>query len=301
MLFLQSIFVLFAITLQCATVFAKVGPAQPPKPPKPTKASCGTSGCDVDMFNNNVPNFAFHVPNLGQLQLTNWVSPNNVINSGKLDTLYTTTNTFNTIKYGGFCGGSQKISSFQGAFVPVGVPDPSWIVNIPTGDLDAAGNLNPGTYKLDLTNGDLLAMNQAATACQNICSKTKNCKYTHYGWEAPAGWFCKLWTNAVCLDSLNNWWKPAPPALGAAMGAAPPINSGFGGGCRVTDTISTLTPLLNPGVSLAISPTTPFTASLPYLNPLSYTAANGIVASIKCDVVAGGLTPGWPTFGTTWV
>jgi hypothetical protein len=25
------------------------------------------------------------------------------------------------------------------------------------------------------------------------------------------------------------------------------------------------------------------------------------IASIKCDVPDGGLTPGWPTFGTVWL
>ena len=295
-------FSLLNLFLQLSQVEASpkvVVPGITPKPPKIVKAGCGTSGCDNDMFKSNVKNFGYHVPNGNQLPLSSWAT--NVMNDNRLATLHAPTNTLNVIKYGGFCAGSQKTLSFKGAFVPVGVADPSWIATIPSGDLSAAGLLKPGTYKIDVTTSDLLAMNDAATKCQNICSGIVNCKYAHYGWEAPAGWFCKIWTNAICTDSLNNWWKPAPPALGVSLGTAPPPVIAFGGGCRVTDTIDTATPYINPGVSFAISPTTPFTASLPYLNPAAYTAANGIVASIKCDVIAGGLTPGWPTFGTIWI
>ena len=303
---MYSIIVVSTIAFNCATVMAKVippggVPAPVPKAPKPIKVKlgCGTSGCDSDMFKTNVPNFGYHVPNLNQLPAADWAT--NVMNDNKLSTLHAASNTFNVIKYGGFCAGSQKTLAFQGAFVPVGVPDPSWIANIPAGDLDLVGNLKPGTYKLDLTAADLLTMNQATTACQNICKGIKNCKYAHYGWEAPAGWFCKIWTNAICTDPLNNWWKPAPPALGVDQGLAPPPVIAFGGGCRVTDTIATTTRYLNAGTSWAISPNTTYTPALPYLNPAAYTAVDGVVASIKCDVIAGGLTPGWPTFGTTWV
>lgn len=290
----------FINLLQLSYVLASPkGGVAVPKLPKPVKVKpgCGTSGCDTDMFKTNVKNYGFHVPNLNQLPVTSWIT--NAINDNKLATLHVPTNTLNVVKYGGFCAGSQKILAFKGAFVPVGIPDPSWIAKIPAGDLDLAGNLKPATYKIDVTQADLLAMNDAATKCQNICSGIIGCKYAHYGWEAPAGWFCKVWTNAVCIDAANNWWKPAPPALGVDLGTASPPVIPFGGGCRVTDTIATTTPLLNPGTSFAILPTTPYTASLPYLNPAAYT--NDIVASIKCDAVAGGLTTGWPTFGTIWI
>lgn len=289
-----------SLAFQSTFVLAKGGVPAAPKPkPIKVKPGCGTSGCDSDMFKTNSPNFGYHVPNLNQLTADVWST--NVINGNKLETLNRVSNTLNVIKYGGFCAGSQKIAAFKGAFVPAGIPDPSWIANVPVGDVDVSGNLKPGSYKIDITQADLLTMNNVATQCQNICKGIVNCKFAHYGWEAPGGWFCKTWTNAVCTDSLNNWWKPAPPAFGVDLGAAPPSVVPIGGGCRVTDTIATTTPLLNPGTSWGISPSTPYTLSLPYVSQASYTTADGIVASIKCDVAAGGLTLGWPTFGTIWV
>lgn len=290
---MHSQIIICLLAFQSAAVLAKGVPKPVVKP------GCGTSGCDSDMFKTNTPNFGYHVPNLNQLPANVWST--NVVNDNKLATFNTVSNTMNIIKYGGFCSGSQKIAAFRGAFVPAGVPDPSWISKVPASDLDVNGLFKPGTYKIDITQADLLTMNMAATKCQNICSGIANCKYAHYGWEAPAGWFCKVWTNAVCTDTLNNWWKPAPPAFGVDIGAAPPSIVSVGGGCRVTDTIATSTPLLKPTTSWAISLNTPFTGSLPYVSQTSYTAANGVVASIKCDVPIGGLTPGWPTFGTIWV
>jgi hypothetical protein len=265
------------------------------------KGGCGVSACDTDMFKKNVANFAYHVPNLNQLPLTAWSTLLNPVGANRMMTLNQASGITNIVKYGGFCSGGQKQVFFKGSFVPVGIPKPSWIAKIPAGDLDINGNLKVGSYKLDITATDLLTLNKAATACQNICKNTLNCKYASYGWEAPGGWFCKMWTNVICTDTIINWWKPAPPALPVVFGGVPPPTTGFGGGCRVTDTIAKTTALLQPGISLRISPTTPRLATLPYLNTASYTAVDGIVASIKCDITAAGTTPGWPAFGVAWI
>jgi len=266
------------------------------------KGGCGVSGCDTDMFTTNVANFAYHVPNLNQLPVTAWSTATiiNQVNGNKMSTLNVNGNA-NIVKYGGFCAGAQKQVFFKGAFVPVGVPNPSWVAKIPVGDLDVNGNFKIGSYKIDITAADLLTLNQAATECQNICKNNVGCKYASYGWEAPAGWFCKIWSSSICTDTANNWWKPAPPAASVIQGGTPPPTTGFGGGCRVTDTIAKSTQLLKPGVSLSISPTTPYLPTLPYLNAASYTALDGIVASIKCDITAAGTTPGWPAFGVAWI
>jgi len=287
--------IFYVLMMQIANVLAKNVPVVK------AKGGCGVSSCDSDMFNTNVPNFAYHVPNLNQLPVSAWSTLSNPVNSGKISTLFQATNAINVVKYGGFCAGGQKTIFFKGAFVPAGVPDPSWITKIPTGDLDSNGNFKIGSYKIDITQTDLLTMNQASTTCQNICKNTQNCKYASYGWEAPAGWFCKVWTSNICTDTSNNWWKPSPPAGAVIIAGPPPITTGIAGGCRVTDTIETTTQLLKPGISLSILSTTPYLASLPYLNAVSYTSASGIVASIKCDITAAGTTPGWPTFGTTWI
>jgi hypothetical protein len=297
------------LAIQANFVFSKVIPGPPPppkppklpKPPKPVKGGCGVSGCDSDMFKTNVANFAYHVPNLNQLSSTAWATVVNPVTSNKIETLDTVSGTINIVKYGGFCAGGQKQAFFKGSFVPVGVPNPSWVTNIPAGDLDVNGNFKIGSYKIDITATDLLTLNEAAKSCQNICKSNVGCKYASYGWEAPAGWFCKIWTSAVCIDTSNNWWRPAPPTVSVVSGQLPPPTTGLGGGCRITDTIAKTTALLNPGVSLSISPATPYLETLPYLNAASYTALDGIVASIKCDITEAGTTPGWPTFGVAWI
>ena len=132
------------------------------------------------------------------------------------------------------------------------------------------------------------------TSCKNITG----CKYASYGWEAPTGWFCKFYGTNICTDITQIFWKPAPNSLSVlTVGGPPPIVVPGFGGCRITDTIPTTTPFLIPG-STIISPITAYTTTLPYLTP----PATGPIASIKCDVPAGGgLTPGWPTFGTVWL
>lgn len=298
-------FSLFAI-IAFREVFAKVIPPGPipvpvPKPPpapKPPKV-CGTSFCDSDMLLSSAANGAWHVPNLNQLPVTGpaiWAT--NIVNDAKLSTI-DIAGTSN-VKYGGFCAQSQKTLFFMGAFVPAGIPDPSWVANIPTGDLDVNKNLKVGTYKFDVTAADLKAMNDGAASCQALCKARAGCNYGSYGWEAPAGWFCKLYSKGICTDATTIWWKPAPPALGVTtLGGVAGSTVGFAGGCRVTDTISSATPYLS-ATSFAISSTTPYTVQLPYLQPAAYTTANGIVSSIRCDSI-GALTPGWPTFGTVWV
>jgi len=291
------------ISLCLMTVFSKVVAPVSPVAINPTKALkvCGTSLCDSDMIVKNANNGVWHLPNLIQVPtgLDQWSS--NKVGDAKM----TTINTIGTsnIKYGGFCAQSQKTIFFMGAFVPAGIPDPSWIAKIPVGDLDSTKNFKGGlSYKIDVSKDDIVNMNQAASTCKAMCSARSGCNFASYGWEAPGGWFCKLYSSGICTDPTTMWWKPAPPAFSVnSLGGIASSTAGFAGGCRVTDTISTTTPLLNPGISLSISPTTAYTAQLPYLNPVSYTSVDGIVTSLKCDVIAGGLTPGWPTFGTLWL
>ena len=255
---------------------------------------CGTSFCDVDLLTPNaIAAGTWHVPDINSLPATSWNT--NQVHAGTLTTIVGTS--VSKIKYGGFCSGIQKSLSFLLSTVPnPPIAAPSWIANIPAGDVDASGSYIGGfSYKIDVLAADITAMNAAAAFCKNDCFNTPGCKYASYGWEAPAGWFCKKFTVGACLDTVL-WWKPAPPTLGTgALGGASGA-SGTIGGCRITDTIATNTPFLNAGSS-KIAQTTPYTASLPFLTaPVGTT----IVGSVKCDVV-GGITAGWPTFGTVWL
>ena len=201
------------------------------------------------------------------------------------------------------CPATQKSIYFLGNAIPVGISAPSWIAKIPAGDLDITGLFNPGlSYKIDVMYADIVAMNAAANFCKTACKGVLGCKYTSYGWEAPGGWFCKFYGTNICTDITQIYWKPAPNALSVLTvgGPAPLVVPGFGG-CRITDTIPTTTPFLIPGSSI-ISPITAYTATLPYLVGVAPLSTVSPIASIKCDVPAGGgLTPGWPTFGTTWI
>ena len=258
---------------------------------------CGTSFCDVQMLTLNAAT-VYHVPDISVLPKATW--NNNVVNAGVLTTVYTTIPVGTSrIKYGGFCAQAQKTLYFLGSFPPPAtIPAPSWIANIPVGDL-LSGVLKAGfTYKLDVTVQDIKNMNNGASTCKTTCINTPGCKYASYGWESPAGWFCKLYSTGICTDSIITYWKPSLPALPVLTvgGPAPTTIPGNVGGCKITDTISTTTPYLSSG-TFAISPLTAYTVALPYLTaPVS-----GIVTSIRCDVAAGGLTPGWPTFGTVWI
>ena len=267
------------------------------KPGKTIKV-CGTSFCDSDMLSSSARHGAWHVPNLVKMNSqTAWAS--NVVNGEKIITV-TNLGTSN-VNFGGFCSKSQKTTYFLGAFVPVNIAAPSWVANIPAGDLDLLGDLVSGaSYKLDVTVDDITAMNNMATFCQTTCINTKNCNYGQYGWE-DGSWFCKLYSKGICTDSLNMWWRPSTPGFPVtSVGGKVTSTAGFSGGCRVTDTVSVDTPYINPGVSLAISPNTPYTLTLPYVNQQSYTRADNIVASIKCDV-SEGVAPAWPTYGTVWI
>ena len=275
-----------------------VGGAVPVKPPKPLKI-CGTSFCDSHMFIPNGNNVAYHVPNINANAASVWSS--NPVHSGVLTTTLTTGTS--RVKYGAFCAQAQKSIYFLGNAIPasVGIKDPSWVAKIPAGDLDILGGLNAGlTYKLDVILDDIISMNAVTNFCKNACKSVVGCTYTSYGWEAPGGWFCKFYGTNICTDTTQIFWKPAPLALSVLTvgGPAPLVIPGFGG-CRVTDTIPITTPFLIAGSSI-ISPITAYTTALPYLTgPLSTTNP---IASIKCDVPAGGgLTPGWPTFGTVWL
>lgn len=293
---------LFILGMLTATVFGKKG-GRPTivNPTKPGKviAVCGTSFCDSDMLLTNAKHGAWHVPNLMQLNsATAWVG--NVVNGESIVT--TTALGKSNVKYGGFCSKSQKTIYFMGSSVPVGIADPSWISKIPAQDIDILGNFVAGfSYKLDLTVNDMKAMNDASTYCQTTCMNTKGCVYGSYGWEAGT-WFCKLYSKSICTDSTSMWWIPAAPGLPVnSVGGKLQTVAGIAGGCRVTDTIPKNTPYLNPGVSLAVSIITSYTISLPYTNIAEYTDVNGIVASVKCDVLEGGLVPSWLTYGTVWV
>lgn len=283
------------ILLVSSIVDGKKGVPNPPKLPKPLKI-CGTSQCDSDMMTPNGNIGGWHVPDLNNLPVTAWA--NNNVNYGKLVT--SNLGLTSVVKYGGFCSGGQKTVYFKGS-TALALPDPSWIATIPATDLDVAGDLKAGfTYKLDVKASDLTLMNQVASVCQAQCKSTLGCNFVHYGWEQPAGWFCKFYSANIC-NAQESWWKPAPPALSVSvLGGAITEAIGVSGGCRVTDTISQDTSLLTIG-SLAIASTVPYTAALPYLIPTSYTRVDGNVASIKCDATAGALTPGWPTFGTIWI
>ena len=263
------------------------------KPPK----VCGTSFCDSHMFIPNGNVVAYHVPNINAESASTWSS--NHVHSRVMTTTLTTSTS--RVKYGAFCSQAQKSIYFLGNAIPVGINDPSWVAKIPAGDLDILGGLNPGlTYKLEVTLADVISMNAATNFCKNACKNVVGCKYTSYGWEAPGGWFCKFYGTNICTDTTQIFWKPAPNSLSVLTvgGPAPLVIPGFGG-CQVTDTIDINTPFLIPGSSI-ISPLTTYTTTLPYLTgPLSTTDP---IASIKCDVPAGGsLTPGWPTFGTVWL
>ena len=258
---------------------------------------CGTSFCDIQMLTLNSPN-VYHVPDISILPNTVW--NNNVVNAGVLTTVSTTVPIGTSrIKYGGFCAQAQKTLYFLGSFPPPNaIPGPSWVTKIPAGDL-VTGLLKAGlTYKLDVTVQDIKNMNVGASTCKTTCMNTPGCKYASYGWEAPAGWFCKLYSTGICTDNVVTYWKPALPALNVlTVGGPEPITiPGNVGGCRITDTISTTTSYISTN-SCAISPLTQYTATLPYLTA----PASGIVTSIRCDVAAGGITPGWPTFGTVWI
>lgn len=293
-------FKLIFLGMLTTAVVCKNGAPTIAKPGKPGKTItvCGTSFCDSEMLSGNAKHGAWHVPNLMQLNsATAWVG--NVVNGAKITT--TTALGKSNIKFGGFCSKSQKTVYFMGSTVPVGIAAPSWVTNVPNVDLDILGNFLPGfSYKLDVTAADMKAMNDAATYCQTTCMNTKGCNYGDYGWEAGS-WFCKLYSKAICTDSTGMWWRPATPGLlVTSVGGAVGSSAGLAGGCRITDTIPKNTAYLNPG-SIAISLTTAYTQTLPYTDPLSYTSADGIVASIKCDVLDGGLVPSWPTYGTVWV
>ena len=271
-------------------------PNPPPPPPVKPPRICGTSFCDSDMLTANANLGPYHVPNVNILLPVAWSS--NTVNSGVMIT--TTGLGTSKVKYGGFCSGAQKSIYFLGSFVPAAIAAPSWIAKIPVGDLDGAGSFFPGlSYKIDVTGGDITAMNSAAAFCKTTCASTLGCKYGSYGWEAPAGWFCKLYGTNICTDTTQIFWKPAPLALPVlTVGGVPPLSIPGFGACRITDTIPTTTQFLLTGSS-RISSLTAYTATLPYLTSPQ---PAGIVASIKCDVPAGGgLTPGWPTFGTVWL
>jgi len=271
----------------------RAGGVKPPAPPAPPK-KCGTSFCDIEMSILNANNGVWHIPNINSLPATSWST--NTVGSGEMVTINLGTS---RVKYGGFCAAAQKSLFFLGGFVPAAIPEPSWIVTLKATDIDAAKNFIGGfSYKIDVTLADITSINSAATFCKTTCTGTTGCKYATYGWEAPGGWFCKIYGSGVCTDSTQMWWKPAPPALSVTtLGGAVPPNAIIGGGCRITDTIPITTPLLNLN-SNKISPTTPYTVTLPYLTaPVTGT----VVGSIKCDVAVGGITVGWPTFGTIWV
>jgi hypothetical protein len=287
-MFFQKFIVCFLIVLtvlpvpkvECKGPKPPKPPPPPPKPPKPLKV-CGTSFCDDDMKTQaNLNGLAWHVPNLnGGLPSSVWQT--NVVNSGTMKTVSTSTS---FAKYGDFCSKAQKSLFFLGSVIPnVVIPNPSWISTIPARDLDINGNLVSGfSYKLDVREVDLVSMNTMASFCKKACSLKIGCSYAAYGWEA-GGWFCKMFSKAICVDTTDMWWRPAPNIIS-------------GSSCRVTDVISPNTPFLAPG-SLAIAQTTPYLTTLPYLLPTSYSPVGGVVASIKCDVFDGPNTPGWPTFG----
>jgi hypothetical protein len=258
----------------------RAGGVKPPAP-APVPKKCGTSFCDAEMSILNANNGIWHVPDIKSLPATAWST--NVVGSNEITTINLGTS---RVKYGGFCAGAQKSLYFLGSLVPAAIPAPSWIATLKPADVDAGKNfLGGASYKIDVSSTDISSINSAASFCKTSCIGIAGCKYATYGWEAPGGWFCKLYASGICTDNTQMWWKPAPPA--------PAI---IGGGCRITDTISTTTPVLAAN-SNKISPTTPYTASLPYLTA----PATEIVASIRCDVIAGGITAGWPTFGTVWV
>lgn len=268
--------------------------------PRATATKCGTSFCDADMFKVNAPIGSWHVPNLNNFGAGTWGATK--VNYGKVVT--TRPAGTSIVKYGGFCSGVAKTAAFLGSIAPVGIPDPSWISNIPAGDLDAAGNFKQGaSYKIDVRLSDIQTVNQIASMCQNACASTVGCKYTSYGWEyPPGGWFCKFYTADVCSSTTTMFWSPAAPAFSVStVGGSNVELSGFGGGCRMTDTISQDTPFLSPGTSLAVAPSTSFTANLPYVQTASYSRADGVIASIRCDVTEAGVSPGEPTFGTVWI
>lgn len=271
------------------------GTAKQPKPPK----VCGTSYCDNHMFISNGNNVLYHVPNRNIKSAAAWTG--NSVNSGVMTTTLTTGTS--RVKYGGFCAQAQKSIYFLGNAIPVGIAAPSWIAKIPVGDLNLEGSFNPGlSYKIDVMYSDIVSMNAVTNFCKTACKGVLGCKYTSYGWEAPGGWFCKFYGTNICTDTTQIFWKPAPNSLSVLSvgGPAPIVIPGFGG-CRITDTIPTTTPFLIPGSSI-ISPITAYTATLPYVTALVPLSTTSPIASVKCDVPAGGgITPGWPTFGTTWL
>lgn len=297
-----------AATILSLLFFSGAINAKIPKPPV-TITKCGTSFCDGDMLKVNARIGAWHVPNLKSFTAATWSATK--VNYGKIVT--TRPAGTSVVKFGGFCAGATKTTAFLGSIAPVGIPDPSWWSKIPAGDLDSAtGDFKVGaSYKIDVTLADIVNMNQMATICQNACIGTTGCKYAAYGWEGPTpgaapgavfGWFCKMFTVDTCSNPVTMFWSPDAPAFPVtSIGGSSVELVGFGGGCRITDTISQTAPLLNPGISIAVAPTTPFTTVLPYVQAASYTRADGIIGSIRCDVVDAGTTPGSPTFGTVWV
>lgn len=263
-----------------------------PKPPKPPRI-CGTSYCDSDMLASNPIGNAYHVPDILSLSSVAWSG--NIVNGDGLTT--TTGAGVSRVKYGRFCSGAQKSIYFLGSVAPTSAT-PSWIGNIPLADLDIDGNLNGGfSYKLDVTQADVEAINSAATFCKTSCSGVAGCKYGSYGWEDGV-WFCKLYATNICLDETQVFWRMLSPlAIPVLTVGGPPTTTIPGGGsCRMSDTISSDTQFLFTG-SLRISPLTAYTTTLSYLNA----PVNGIVASIKCDAFDGPLTPGFPTYGTVWI
>lgn len=268
---------------------------------------CGKTLCDADMKLANSPIGAFHVPNLKQVSAavpaTAWST--NKVGSGKTETIVTTliATKKTTTKFGSTCAQAKKDPVFLGSGV-LALGAPSWIAKLSAAtDLDAAGNLIGGaTFKLDVLPSDLKLMNDAATASQAACRALVGCKYVTYGYEAGA-WFYKLFSNDFCVSPTgvgNPWFKAAAPATSPATVFGPvPNTNNLAGGCRVTDTIPINTPTLAANTK-KIAATTARTLNLPYLTLASYTLT-GPVASIKCDSPAGGITPGYPTFGVTWV
>jgi hypothetical protein len=265
---------------------------KPPKLPKPPRI-CGTSYCDSEMLVLNPVGKAYHVPDLLSLSSVAWSG--NIVNG---DVLTTTTGAgVSRVKYGRFCSGAQKSIYFLGSVAPISAT-PSWVGTIPLADLDIDGNLNGGfSYKLDVTQADVEAVNSAATFCKTACSSVAGCKYGSYGWEAGV-WFCKLYATNICTDATQVFWRMLSPLAIPVLtvGGPPTITLPGAGSCRASDTVLSNTPFLFTG-SLRISPLTAYTPTLSYLNA----PVNGIVASIKCDAFDGPLTPGFPTYGTVWV
>lgn len=304
----------------------KVAPVPAPVPAPVKKGGCGRDACEPIMSSTTNMNplsipacsactgvtacpacqtTAWHVPDISTTTGNTWTSVDNPVNTYKMVTT-TPSGQKTNVEYGGFCAPVKKTTpAIFLRSVAMDLPVPSWF----NGNLknDIVNFVLPGgaVYKIDVTHADVVAMNNAAKQCQSLCASITGCKFASYGYEpasavpATTDWFCKTFTVNACTDPLNLWWKPAPPTVTPPITPITVVNvAGTPGGCRVTDTIPTTTPTLSAtSQKISASPIS-FTPSLPYLTA---GAVPGVVASIRCDAVLGALTPGWPTFGTTWV